>query len=1351
LELQSLRPWFARHGDREPQLVNMYGITETTVHVTYRPIGSADAEDAFARSFIGNSIPDLQVYIMDRHMRLTPVGVAGEMYVGGAGVARGYLNRSELSAQRFIPDPFSPKAGARLYRSGDLARRLADGDIEYLGRIDQQVKIRGFRIELGEIEAALRQHEAVRECVVIARAEESGDKRLVAYVVPGAGLDAPSFVELRQLARQTLPDYMIPAMMVLLDALPLTPSGKVDKRALPAPDAARTDARETYLAPRTTIEEVLAAIWSEVLGVEQVGIHDNYFNLGGDSIRSVRVLGLARERGLNLTLQDIFNHQTIYELARAIEGAEGDVAAGERSQPFGLVAAEDLRRLPEGLEDAYPLTDLQMGMLYHMEARPESPAYHNVSSYHVRAEFDADVLQEAVRRVVKRHGVLRTSFDLKSYGEPLQLVHREAELKVPVTDLRHLPGERQEAVLAEFVKSEWATLFDLARPPLIRLHIHRRTDDAFQLTLTECHAILDGWSLTSTFAEIFNTHYNLLEDAALPPEPPLPVAFRDYVFSERNALRSDACQHYWAQLLSDCAPTMLPRWRRDAAPRRAGRRIELEPVALDAELSRSLSQLAHGLAVPLKSVLFAAHLKVLSTLSASDDVLTGLSVNGRPEELGGEQVRGLFVKTVPFRLEVAGDSWVELIKETLRAEGEMLPYRHYPLSAIQRSGGGQELFETEFHFLHFHSVEHLLRSGKMEILGNVDVSETNFTLMAGCQVNPANSELTINLHCDTQVLSREQIEYMADLYTRTLRALCADPHGRHDASSLLAPAEQQRVLFEWNQTARDYPRESTIPLLFEEQAERTPQAVALVCGEQRLTYAELNARANQLAHQLRRQGIAGESLVGVMLERSVEMVVGLLAVLKAGAAYLPLDANWPSDRLSHILDETRPRLILTRENFTETLPDHRAQLFCVDVQAALLSGESRDNPHVSINNADNLAYVAYASGAEERPRAVGIVHRGVVRLVQQSEYARLDAGEVFLQWSPLSGAAAAFEIWGSLLNGGRLVLPEAGASTPEELGASLTRYGATTLHLTPGLLQQMLDERPDDLKNLRQVLLSGDGVPAAYVEKFLRETATCALVNLYGAAENTTFTCARRLEASGDPGASSLIGRPLANTQVYILDRHLLPVSRGVAGELYLGGDGLARGYAASVELTAERFIPHPHSLRGGERLYRTGDLCRYLEDGTIELVGRAEQWSRARGGRVRLGEAAPSAPEQGVRPFVAARTHVEQTLCELWMQVLGVERVGIHDHFLDLGGDSLLATQLISKVRHTFEIELPLNTLLTDPTVAGLAAHIEAANGAERVELNNLAAMLESLEQLSEQEARALLDSKQTAKISHD
>ncbi|MBW8875034.1 MAG: amino acid adenylation domain-containing protein, partial [Acidobacteria bacterium] len=1217
LDPRTLGPWVARHGVEQPGLVNMYGITETTVHVTFRRLG--EAEVLGGESLIGEPLRDWSVHVLDARGEPVPLGVAGEIWVGGGGVSQGYLGRPGLTAERFVPDPFAAPGygGGRLYRSGDLGRWRRTGELEYLGRIDHQVKVRGFRIELGEIEAALRSCRGVREGVVLAREEEGGDKRLVGYVVAESGESLP-VAELRRELAARLPEYMVPAAFVELSSLPLTANGKLDRQALPAPGGARPELGEEYRAPRTAVERALAEVWSQVLGLDRVGVEDNFFTLGGDSILSLRVLALAGERGIALSLPDLFRHQTVGELA-AVAASAASVAspaglARPVTYPFSLVSPADRALLPAGVEDAYPVTQLQAGMLYHMELTPDYPLYHNVDSWRVRGRLVPETLDEAVRRVVARHPVLRTSFDLTRFGEPLQLVHREAPSPLVVEDLRHLPAGEQEALLAARLASEKRQTFDLSRAPQLRFLVHRLDEEHFQFTLVENHAILDGWSLHATLSEIFALHYALLRGEA-PPEPePLALTFRDYVALERQVLAAPEAEAYWQGVLADLPPAELPAWPGGAQP---GPRMRTLQVVIPPAVQAGLRDFRHAASVPLKSALLAAHLKVMSLAHGRSEVVLGMASNGRLEEAGGDDVRGLFLNTLPLRFRLPEGSWIDLARAAFRAEQEMLPFRRYPFAALQRRQGEQPLYEVAFNYIHFHVARDLMRSGDLEVLDFRRAEGANFKLLAGFSQDLEGTQVSLDLDYDAAALPPLQVAALGESFVAVLDEMTAHPERSCQDLAAFGEARLHQILCEWNDTARP-PVSATLGELFAAQVRRAPEAVAVEADGRRLSYGELDALANRLGHRLRELGVGPEVGVGLCLERSLEMVVATLATVKAGGFYVPLDPAYPAERLALMLEETAVAVLITRSRWLSALPAHGSHVVCLDLEAAAIARRSAADPAVR-TSPDNLLYVMFTSGSTGRPKGVAAVHRGVVRLVQGATYAELTAGHVFLQLAATSFDAATLEIWGSLTNGARLVVPPAPRPSLEELGEMLARHGVTTLFLTTALFHALVEERLEWLRPLRQLMTGGEVLSPDSFRRVLRELPQLHLIACYGPTENTTFTSCDPVITAGGLGATVPIGRPIDATTMLLVDGDFRPVPVGVPGELVTGGEGLARGYLGRPDLTAERFVPAPWGR--GERLYRTGDLGRYLPDGRVDFAGRADHQVKIRGFRVELEE----------------------------------------------------------------------------------------------------------------------------------
>ncbi|MEW5926736.1 MAG: amino acid adenylation domain-containing protein [Gemmatimonadota bacterium] len=1217
LEPRSLKPWFDRHGDRRPRLVNMYGITETTVHVTFRPLRRADAESG-AGSRIGEAIPDLGVYLLDARLEPVPHGVLGEIFVGGAGAARGYLGRPALTAERFLPDPFAGAPGARMYRSGDRARRRAGGDLEYLGRGDQQVKVRGFRIEPGEVEAALLAHPGVGEALVVAREDEPGARRLVAYVVAGAAAQELDAAALRAGLAARLPDYMVPAAFVLLEALPLTPHGKVDRRALPAPDGTQRSAASEYVPPRGLVEEALAGAWAETLGVERVGARDNYFALGGDSMRAIQLLARARERGVPFSLQDLFRHQTVAELAAHVlpaEHAAGEGAAG----PFAMLAPADRERVPEGVEDAYPMTQLQLGMLFHSERRPEESVYHNVQAFPVRAAFDGARLRGALATLAARHPVLRTSFELAAFSEPMQLVHRRVEVPLAVTCLARLAPEAWGAALDAWVEAERLRAFDRGAAPLIRFHVHTLGPDAFQFGFTEHHSILDGWSVAAMLTELFGLYF-----AAPRPRDEAPPAsvLREFVALEREVLASAEARAFWAETLEDSAPT-LPASLGPAGG--TGNRTRSGP--LPAGVAAGLAGLARREGLPLKSFLLAAHLRVLAAAAGTDDVVTGLVANGRPEGAGAERVLGLFLNTVPLRLRLRGGSWLELARAGFGEERRLLPFRRFPAAELQRTRGGDPAFAALFNFVHFHVMDGVAAEGGGRFGGESRGSGgTNFPFGASFEATHAGVQLSVEY--DSARYSDAEAERLFGRYLAVLARIAEDPHGLYDAFDLLSADERARVAAERSTAGAPAGDAGTLHGLFAAQAARTPEAPALECGGRTLTYAALERRSGELARLLRRRGVGPEVAVGICCGRTPEMVAGLLAVLRAGGTYVPLDPAYPAERLAYVLADSGARLLLADAAGAGAVG-------APGVETLLLGGarETEDEggaePPAAEVDERCAAYLIYTSGSTGTPRGVVVEHGAAAAHV--AGFAR------GLGLSPadrvLHSAAAGFDvsveqIFLPFASGATLVLREGEPWSPAEWPARAGELGITVADLPPAYLREVAEAAAGSaLPRLRLLLSGADAVPSALVERWRAAVASPArLVNGYGPTEAVVTATAYEVPA-GYPGAFTgpvvPIGTALPGRAAYVLDAFGAPAADGVPGELCLGGALLARGYLGRPGPTAAAFVPDPFAGHGaaGARMYRTGDRVRRLPGGVLEFLGRTDAQVKVRGFRIEPGE----------------------------------------------------------------------------------------------------------------------------------
>ena len=1234
---EKLRPW--REDSPDIRLFNEYGPTETVVGccVYEQPAGPVPPGPVP----IGRPIANTRLYVLDRAGQPVPVWIPGALYVGGDGVARGYLGRPDLTAERFVPDPFGAPGG-RLYATGDLVRHLPQGDLDYLGRTDHQLKVRGHRIEPGEIEAALAADPAVAAAAVVAREIAPGDRRLVAYVVPRDGEPRSlSAAALRRFLEERLPAAMIPAAFVPIAALPLNSNGKVDRRALaesgPLPGADRPELEEAFAPPEGAEEELLAAAWAQVLGIERVGVDDNFFALGGDSIRTIQVRAEAEKRGLPVTTQQLFQYPTIRALARALRREAGGEEAVEPVAPFALLRQEDRLRTPAGIEDAYPLSSLQAGMVFHSEYSPESAIYHDVFSFRLRGPLDPQALRAALQRLAARHPVLRTGFDLGGFSEPLQLVHREVELPLAWEDLGHLPDEEQEAAVAAWFERERRQPFDWSRPPLLRAQVHRRSDGTFQFGVGFHHSILDGWSTATLLSELFRDYLFLagVEGASAPASEPPAVGYRDFVAAERRALESEASRAYWTRLAGE-SRSRLPRWpgygEGGQGDDLAGR-IGLLFVQLAPEISVGLRRVARQAGVPLKSVLLAAHLRALAAAAGEPDVTTGVISNGRLEVEGAERVLGLFLNTLPVRVRIGG-TWLDLVREVFALEREQLPHRRFPLAALQRIGDGQPLFETVFNFVHFHVYQGLSGLRGLEVLNGRSTEEVNYPFGANFSFSDADGGVHLRFDYDARQLGREQVELLAALYEGSLAALATDPASPCD-SVPLPPAERLRLVLAWEGDAGGTEEVLPVHERFAARAALHPEAPAVVYAGGSLSYGELDRHADRLARRLARLGAGPETRVGVCLPRSPELIVSLLAILKAGGAYLPLDPAHPAERLAALLADAGAGLLITAEGVAPGLAPEGIPSLLLDRDRAEIEREEAAPLPVATGPA-GAAYVVYTSGSTGTPKGV-VVHHGGLADFSRAVVAAvgLAPGHRMLLFAPLAFDASALQIFPTLTSGAALVVhPDPAGMSSEEILRFCRDLGVTVLDLPGALWRQWVEtmaEAGGPLPESISVYMTGGERLSTEALRAWGSVAPAGalLVSSYGPTEatvTTTFFTLRGAEArAAEPLPSSPLGRPLPHARLRLLDTFLEPVPPGTPGEICIGGSALARGYLGLPNLTAGRFVPDPFCGAGnaapGERLYRTGDLARALPGGGLEFLGRVDHQVKIRGFRVEPGE----------------------------------------------------------------------------------------------------------------------------------
>ncbi|HFT1861004.1 TPA: pyoverdine non-ribosomal peptide synthetase PvdD, partial [Pseudomonas aeruginosa] len=938
LDLQSLRPWFQRFGDRQPQLVNMYGITETTVHVTYRPVSEADLKGGLV-SPIGGTIPDLSWYILDRDLNPVPRGAVGELYIGRAGLARGYLRRPGLSATRFVPNPFPGGAGERLYRTGDLARFQADGNIEYIGRIDHQVKVRGFRIELGEIEAALAGLAGVRDAVVLAH-DGVGGTQLVGYVVADSAEDAERLREsLRESLKRHLPDYMVPAHLMLLERMPLTVNGKLDRQALPQPDASLS--QQAYRAPGSELEQRIAAIWAEILGVERVGLDDNFFELGGHSLLATRVISRVRqEQQLDASLKALFERPVLKAFAQGLErttDAVSTIPLADRQQPLALSFAQE-----------------RQWFLWQLE--PESAAYHIPSALRLRGRLDVDALQRSFDSLVARHETLRTRFRLEG-GRSYQQVQPAVSVSIE----REPFGEEG---LIERIQAIVVQPFDLERGPLLRVNLLQLAEDDHVLVLVQHHIVSDGWSMQVMVEELVQLYaaYSQGLDVVLPA---LPIQYADYALWQRSWMEAGEKERqlaYWTGLLGGEQPVLELPFDRPRPARQSHRGAQLG-FELPRELVEAVRALAQREGASSFMLLLASFQALLYRYSGQADIRVGVPIANR-NRVETERLIGFFVNTQVLKADLDGRmGFDELLAQARQRALEAQAHQDLPFEQLvealqpERNASHNPLFQVLFnHQSEIRSVTPEVQLEDLRLEGLAwDGQTAQFDLTLDIQEDENGIWASFDYAAD--LFDASTVERLAGHWRNLLRGIVANPRQRLGELPLLDAPERRQTLSEWNPAQREYAVQGTLQQRFEEQARQRPQAVALILDEQRLSYGELNARANRLAHCLIARGVGADVPVGLALERSLDMLVGLLAILKAGGAYLPLDPAAPEERLAHILDDSGVRLLLTQGHLLERLP-RQAGVEVLAIDGLVLDGYAESDPLPTLS-ADNLAYVIY--------------------------------------------------------------------------------------------------------------------------------------------------------------------------------------------------------------------------------------------------------------------------------------------------------------------------------------------------------------------------------------------------------
>jgi amino acid adenylation domain-containing protein len=1231
LDPARLADWQQRHGDRSPQLINMYGITETTVHVTYKALGALPAGTGPVAGVIGQSIPDLGVHVLDDALLPCPPGVPGEMYVAGAGLARGYLGRPDLTAGRFVADPYGPP-GRRMYRSGDLARWNAEGELEYLGRSDDQVKIRGFRIELGEVESVVAQHPAVSASTVLVREDRPGDKRLVAYLTAAdttadgsAGTDtnagagagrARLAAEVRARCAALLPDHMVPAAFVVVDAFPLTANGKLDRRALPAPDVS---APARSRAPRTAEEKILCGLFAEVLGVDTIGVDDHFFELGGHSLLATRLISRIRASlGVDVAVRTFFEAPTVAMLVRRMDAAAGGTT---RSRPAR-------RPRPRNV----PLSSAQRRLWFMAQMEGPSPTYNMPCAYRLTGDLDTVALREALADVVRRHESLRTIFP-EAAGEPHQLVLRPEQAR-PGLPVRPVAADAVEDAIAR----SSAHSFDIAAEPPLHCELLAVSPTEHVLVLVLHHIAGDGWSMLPLLRDLADG-YAARREGGEPAWTELPLQYADYALWQQEFLdgRDDAESpvggqvDYWRRHLAGLPDDLpLPTDRpRPPLPSYAGASA---PVEISAEVHARLARLARSHGVSLFMVVQATFAVLLSRLGAGTDIPIGTPVAGRRDD-SLHDIVGMFVNMLVLRTDLSGDPrFSELLGRVRETDLAAYDHQDVPFERLVeilnpgRSASRHPLFQVMCAL--DNTAASALRLPGLAVEerpGPRTAARFDLALSLTEHTGPDGRADGVRgvLQYATDLFDPNTAETMATRLVRVLEAVAADPDTRVGSLDILSAEERDTLLVRWNDTDADVPVR-TLPDLFHDQVRAAPDATAVVFEGSRLTYGQLDARANRLARLLMARGAGPERIVALALPRSVEAIVALLAVAKAGAAYLPVDTDYPADRIAFMLADAQPLLVVTTTATTDRLPFVATLPRLLLDDPATVEALDAASPR-EVTNAERLAtllpthpaYVIYTSGSTGRPKGVQVTHRGIAGFATtQRELLGIGPSSRVLHFASLSFDAATAEICRALLSGAALVVSRRTVFGPHGLAETVRGEAVTHAFLQPTVLAAGPDLCLDGVETLT---VGGEACPPSLVGPWAPGRR---MLVFYGPTEATVLATHHRirLEDAAHPSSALPIGRPLANTRAYVLDARLQPVPAGVTGELHLAGTGLARGYLNRPQVTAERFVACPFGAPG-ERMYRTGDLVRWNGEGELEFVGRTDDQVKVRGFRIELGE----------------------------------------------------------------------------------------------------------------------------------
>jgi amino acid adenylation domain-containing protein/non-ribosomal peptide synthase protein (TIGR01720 family) len=1246
------------------QLFNVYGPTETTIWSSVYQVKKSEKLEKKSTVLIGRPLANTEFYILDKNLQPVPIGVAGELYIGGVGVARGYLNRADLTAERFLPNPFK-NTSERLYKTGDLARYLNDGNVEYLGRLDSQVKLRGFRIELGEIEAILKQHPQVQQAVVLASLTTE-NQRLVAYLVPQSKSDI-ILSNIRQFLAEKLPGYMIPSAFMVLDAFPLTPNGKIDRRALPSVTEQVTNLSDTHETPRTPTEEILAGIWENILNLKQIGRKDNFFELGGHSLLATRVISQIRELfNIDLPLRRLFETPTIAGLAEAIFTAQ-KTHSKHTIKPLQPIVREG----------NLPLSFAQQRQWFLAQLEPDSPFYNIPGAVRIEGKLNIGILEQSINAVIHRHEVLRTSF-LTVEGKPQIVISPSLEFNLPIIDISEVPNSQVYGYIKQLIQQESRHPFDLKTSPLLRVKILKIAETDHIILMTLHHIISDEQSVIILIREVAKL-YETFSHGQPSPLAPLPIQYVDFAAWQRQYLEGELLENqlgYWRQQLKGI-PTVLELPTDYIRPAVQSFRGATTTFKLSPEQSQAIKTLSQQFGCTLFMTLLGVFKTLLYRYTGSENIVIGSPIANR-NSTETESLIGFFANTLALRTHLTEDLTFEQLLQQVR-EVALGAYAHQDLPFEQLVEALQP--QRDLSYTPLFQVMFVWQNAAIQ---PIKLSGLNWHLV-GSENNTAKFDLSLYMaetveglvgkfEYNTDLFKAETIQRLTEHFQTLLSGIITEPKEKLSNLPILPETQQQKLLHEWNQTDLEV-KPVCLHQLFETQVEKTPHSTALIFENQRLTYQELNNRANQLAHYLQKLGVKPEVKVGICVNRSVEMVVAMLAILKAGGAYVPLDPTYPKERLAFMLEDAKIAVLIAQNTEVLDFSFSLKSIVNLDRDSEKIALENKKNPFNEVIP-ENLAYVIYTSGSTGQPKGVAIAHYSPVLLVEWAKtvFTKEKLSGVFASTS-ICFDLSVFELFLPLSVGGKIILGENALQLP-----SLPYSEEVTLiNTVPSAATELL--RINGIPHsVTTVNLAGEALSNTLVQQLYQQQIQ-QVFNLYGPSEDTTYSTFVLTQ----PGSNQIpsIGRPVANTEVYILDRSLQPVPVGVPGELYIGGSGLARGYLNRPELTAEKFIPNPfvekNQANQNNRLYKTGDLVKYLPDGNIEYLGRLDNQVKIRGFRIELGE---------VEASLVEHSRVSQAVVSAWEDEAKNKR--LIAYIIPKSKDEKLASELQNELRHFLKDRLP-------------------------------------------------------------